>query len=60
MEGVVHHSPTLNIPHSHLEERRFALIPLAEIAGDVKHPVSGLSINEILAQCTDKGEVKDI
>jgi 2-amino-4-hydroxy-6-hydroxymethyldihydropteridine diphosphokinase len=45
---------TLQVPHPRLQERRFALIPLAEIAGGKIHPVLGSSINELLANCPDK------
>ena len=38
----------LRIPHPLLEERAFALVPLAEIAPGTVHPVSGLSMRELL------------
>ena len=46
-------STALKIPHPELASRRFALEPLAEIAGDVTHPVLQLTIQEMLAQCPD-------
>ena len=45
--------PSLAVPHPRLAERRFALVPLAEIGGAVQHPGSGLTIIELLAHCPD-------
>jgi len=41
-------SPELTIPHPHLMERAFVLIPLAEIAPEMKHPVNKKTIQELL------------
>jgi len=53
-------STALKIPHPELAGRRFALAPLAEIAGGVTHPVLQLTIQEVLAQCPDLLEVHRI
>jgi len=47
-------SPTLKIPHPELPNRRFALEPLAEIAGELIHPVHGITIGTLLQLCTDE------
>jgi 2-amino-4-hydroxy-6-hydroxymethyldihydropteridine diphosphokinase len=41
-----------------MENRRFALTPLAEIANDLQHPVLKKSIGQLLKECPDKLEVK--
>ena len=49
--------PFLKIPHPEMQNRRFALIPLAEIAANSRHPVSGKSISQLLKECPDKLDV---
>lgn len=55
-----HNYHLLKLPHPEMQNRRFALLPLAEIAPDVIHPVFNKNIKELLDNCEDKGEVKKI
>ena len=56
----IHNYELLKLPHPELPNRRFALLPLTEIAGELIHPVLQLSIAELLARCPDILEVKKI
>ena len=45
---AVIHSAQLNVPHPRMAERRFVLAPLADLAPDLRHPVTHRSIREML------------
>ena len=49
--------PQLTLPHPSMGDRRFVLVPLAEIAPELIHPVSGISISTMLQACSDQSEV---
>jgi 2-amino-4-hydroxy-6-hydroxymethyldihydropteridine diphosphokinase len=46
-------TPTLTVPHPALPARRFALVPLAELAPQLMHPQLHRTIAELLADCPD-------
>ena len=43
----------LIVPHPRIQERKFTLIPLCEIAPDLIHPVFQKNIRQLLDECTD-------
>lgn len=48
----------LTVPHPRLHLRRFALLPMCEVAPLLMHPVFGLSQTELLARCPDTLKVR--
>lgn len=58
--GLIMETPELTIPHPRLEERAFVLIPLLEIAPDLRHPVSGENVKDLAARVGGLEGVKKI
>lgn len=51
---------SLQIPHKHLQNRLFVLLPMKEIASDWVHPILQKNISDIIKECDDKGNCKKI
>jgi 2-amino-4-hydroxy-6-hydroxymethyldihydropteridine diphosphokinase len=47
----------LQLPHPRLHTRRFVLVPLAELAPELVHPVLNKSVRELLKTVSDRSEV---
>jgi 2-amino-4-hydroxy-6-hydroxymethyldihydropteridine diphosphokinase len=58
--GLVRSERDPVLPHPRLAERRFALAPLAEIAPEWRHPISGLTAKQMLAKLPQKPGVRRI
>jgi 2-amino-4-hydroxy-6-hydroxymethyldihydropteridine diphosphokinase len=54
-DDLVLNSPRLTIPHLRLSERGFVLIPLAELAPDLIHPVTRKTIQQLLSTIDTTG-----
>ena len=57
-DSLIINDRLLTLPHVELPNRRFALIPLAEIAEEIFHPVLNKSIQQLLIECIDNGHVQ--
>ena len=54
-DDLVLETPEATIPHPRLHERAFVLVPLADVAPDLRHPVLGKTVAEMLAECDTSG-----
>ena len=57
-EDLILDIPQLQLPHPHMNERAFVLVPLAEIAPNWIEPVSGLAIAQLVQAVNCSGVIK--
>ncbi|MBV9203530.1 MAG: 2-amino-4-hydroxy-6-hydroxymethyldihydropteridine diphosphokinase [Alphaproteobacteria bacterium] len=50
-------TPSLVLPHPRLHQRRFVLLPIAEIAPDWRHPILALTAQQLLARLSSDQQV---
>ncbi len=53
VDEEIYYSNNLVIPHPRLHKRRFALLPLLEIAPTLRHPLLDRSVEEMAESCKD-------
>ena len=51
-------TPLLQLPHPAMHLRRFALIPMVEIAPTLKHPHFNKTMTQLLTECEDQTDVQ--
>jgi 2-amino-4-hydroxy-6-hydroxymethyldihydropteridine diphosphokinase len=54
-DDILLKTPELTIPHPFLHERAFVLVPLADLAPELVHPVLGKTVRQMLAQVDTTG-----
>ena len=57
-QGEVMNATSLVLPHPRLHERRFVLMPIAEIAPDWRHPILGLTAAQLLARLSSEQQIE--
>ncbi|MFZ4105785.1 2-amino-4-hydroxy-6-hydroxymethyldihydropteridine diphosphokinase [Flavobacterium sp.] len=50
----------IQVPHKHLQDRLFVLLPMIEVISDWSHPIINKTISELVKDCSDAGSCKKI
>jgi len=53
-------TPEFTVPHPRMRRRRFVLVPLAQIAPALAHPLWGTNAAGLLARAPDSGQVRPV
>lgn len=56
-DGLTRDEGDVIVPHPGLPDRKFVLVPLCDLDPDLVHPVSGMTMTELLRACRDGGRV---
>jgi 2-amino-4-hydroxy-6-hydroxymethyldihydropteridine diphosphokinase len=56
-DAVLLKTPNLEIPHPRMHQRTFVLYPLAELEPSFRHPATGMTIDDLIAQLPDPSRV---
>jgi 2-amino-4-hydroxy-6-hydroxymethyldihydropteridine diphosphokinase len=59
-ENEIINKPYLKVPHPMIQERKFVLVPLCDIAPGMIHPVLNKTFKILLEECDDESIVKKI
>lgn len=57
IDDLIIENDLLIVPHPRMKERKFVLVPLAEMAGELIHPTEKRSITDLLNICEDEEDV---
>ena len=57
-DGRVESGPSMALPHPRLHERAFVLLPLRDVAPGWRHPVSGKSVEALIAELPEGQQIE--
>jgi 2-amino-4-hydroxy-6-hydroxymethyldihydropteridine diphosphokinase len=57
-DGRIESGPSMALPHPRLHERAFVLLPLRDVAPGWRHPVSGKSVEMLIAELPAEQQIE--